>query len=69
MQACQLAEFWVPGRILAFPMFVREESRSLGVLLVLRNRKTVAFNSAEVRILELYSSFLAIRLSSSGRVA
>ncbi|MBN2705030.1 MAG: HDOD domain-containing protein [Deltaproteobacteria bacterium] len=69
LQARQMAEFWVPGRILAFPLTLREESRSLGVLLVLRNRKTVAFNSAEERILELYSSFLALRLGPAGRVA
>ena len=56
-------EFWALGRVLALPLKHQQSLDSLGVLLVLRNLKTVPFNDDEKRLLQLYCSFLGTRLA------
>ena len=58
-------EFWAPERVLALPLKHLRTSGSFGVLLVLRNLKTVPFNDDEKRLLQLYCSFLGARLAIS----
>ncbi len=56
------AEFWAPERVLAMPLKALQLSKVCGVLLVLRNQKTVSFGDDERRLLQLYCSFLGARL-------
>ncbi|MCD6533699.1 MAG: HDOD domain-containing protein [Deltaproteobacteria bacterium] len=56
------AEFRSPGRVLALPLKHLRTPGVLGVLLLLRNRKTIPFNEEEKRLLQLYCSFLGAKL-------
>ena len=58
-------EFRSPGRVLALPLKHLRTPGALGVLLLLRNRKTIPFNDEERRLLKLYCSFLGARLAVS----
>ncbi len=62
LEADLAVEFWAPERVLAFPVKSLQSSGVRGVLLVLRNLKTVSFSDDEKRLLQLYCNFLGARL-------
>ena len=56
-------EFWSAGRVLALPLKRIRNSGALGVLLLLRNRKTTPFKDEEKRLLKLYCGFLGAKFA------